>query len=228
MYYMINKYEQKKAPAPNKVDMQILDLAAEIHVGGKGRSMGAILPIMRDRGFEDRVVYDALEILVKKKCLRLKNYRNAKPPLSHGDTVVSITTEGKDRLRHLRASVHVNFKLKRPVADSLAQYAGQRSMSPTEAATQFIREGLRRELFPGIDFRWTRAGRQPFISGTGLTVWEMFRMWVDHGRDIEKVRENYPHLDAGQINMGVSYAREFLNEMLTSPSPPPFAQPFKA
>jgi uncharacterized protein (DUF433 family) len=223
----MKKIDQKKAPAPNELDLQLLDLAAEVHVGGAGPSMGAILPIMRDRGFDDREVYDALEILEKQKCIRLKNYRGVQRPLDYADTVVSITTDGKDRLRHLAASVHMNFKLKRPLADGLAQYAGRRAMSPTQAATQFILEGLRREQFPGIDFRWTRVGRQPFVSGTGLTAWEMYRIWIDHGRDLKAVRKNYPHLAAEQINMGEAYAREYLNEMPPPAPPPAFAQSFK-
>lgn len=32
--------------------------------------------------------------------------------------------------------------------------------------------------YPGIDFRWTPAGRAPCVTGTGLTVWEVHAVWL--------------------------------------------------
>ncbi len=77
--------------------------------------------------------------------------------------------------------------------------------------------------FPGIDFRWTPAGRAPHVTGTGLSAWELYRIWLDHGRDPARVRGNYPHLTLEQVHAAIAYATAYSREIPPEPPPPPFA-----
>jgi uncharacterized protein (DUF433 family) len=67
---------------------------------------------------------------------------------------------------------------------------------------------------PGIDFRFVTGGRSAFVTGTGLTVWELFRIWQDHRRDLRKVLKNYPHLKRHQVAAAVSYAAAHPEEVV--------------
>jgi uncharacterized protein (DUF433 family) len=68
------------------------------------------------------------------------------------------------------------------------------------------------EEFPGISFAWTAIGRQPMVTGSGMTVWELLHVWRDHGRRVPAVLEHYPHLKAAQVAAAVAYARRFASE----------------
>jgi hypothetical protein len=49
-----------------------------------------------------------------------------------------------------------------------------------------VEEGLRRAEFPSIDFRESPVGRQAYVRGSSLAVWEV--IWVARGyqRDVEQ------------------------------------------
>ncbi len=64
----------------------------------------------------------------------------------------------------------------------------------------------------GIEFRDTAAGLRPFVAGTGLTVWELYHVWLDHRRDIHGVLQSLPHLTASQVYAAVAYATEHSGE----------------
>jgi uncharacterized protein (DUF433 family) len=95
----------------------------------------------------------------------------------------------------------------------LERYADEKKLSASAAAIQFLEEGLRMERFPGIDFRWTPSGRKAHVTGTGLTAWEMHLIWKSHGKSVEKVLKNYPHLTASQVQAGAAYIEAYPDEI---------------
>lgn len=113
------------------------------------------------------------------------------------------------RARRPGKTVHFNARLPRDVSEQLRRFAERRRISTSAAAAQLLNEALRMERFPGISFRWTAIGRQPFVTGTGMMVWELHHVWLDHRRDVARVLRNYPHLKAPQVNAAAAYAREF-------------------
>jgi uncharacterized protein (DUF433 family) len=68
------------------------------------------------------------------------------------------------------------------------------------------------DRFPGISFRFTAIGRQPFITGTGMMVWELYHIWLDHKKDPSSVLKSYPHLKAAQVTVAAVYAKEYAKE----------------
>lgn len=215
---------------PTELDSQVLHLAAESHFGVSGRSMGALRPILHERGARDEDIYEAIEILESRGLITVtaqqpkvaKNQR-----LGYADTTIAITTRGKDALRQMEANTQFNVRLPKLLAKELQDYAEQARTTMSGAAIQFIQEGVRMAKFPGVDFRWTPTGRVPHITGTGLSVWEMFAIWRGHKEDLARIRHNYPTITSAQIQAGVGYARAYIHEMPVRPGKPAFAREIK-
>src|SRR5258708_5967214 len=55
--------------------------------------------------------------------------------------------------------------------DRFARRLGN-GMTRTRAGVLLLDEALREEEFAGIEFRNTFIGRQPFVKGSGMAVWE--------------------------------------------------------
>jgi len=111
-----------------------------------------------------------------------------------------------------KRTVHFNARLPQDVSDELRRFAERRRISTSAAATQLLDEALRMDRFLGISFRWTAIGRQPVVTGTGMTVWELYHVWLDHKRDATAVLSNYPHLKASQVAAVAAYAKEYSKE----------------
>src|SRR6266446_4052782 len=61
----------------------------------------------------------------------------------------------------------------------LARKARQLGRSPSETGALLIEEGLRRDEFAFVDFRESPVGRQAYIQGSTLAVWEV--LWIARG-----------------------------------------------
>ncbi|OHB76616.1 MAG: hypothetical protein A2Z34_03965 [Planctomycetes bacterium RBG_16_59_8] len=51
------------------------------------------------------------------------------------------------------------------------------------------------------------------MTGTGLSVWELYPLWLDHGRDRRKLAKNFPDMKPAQIESAIAYAEAQLHEM---------------
>ena len=110
-------------------------------------------------------------------------------------------------------SVRFSARLPRDVAKSLAAYAKRYRISTSEAAVRLLDEALRTARHPGIDFRWTPVGRQAFVTGTGLAVWELWMIWRAHDKDRRRLDKGYPHLTPAQVGAAIGYAEAYLPEI---------------
>lgn len=113
----------------------------------------------------------------------------------------------------IRRTAHFSARLPRNLAEDLARFADRMGVSTSAAAVHLLEEGIRMSRFPGIDFRSTPTGRAAFVTGTGLAVWELLSIWQDHGRNVAKVRKNYPRLTHAQIAAAVRYAQAHADEI---------------
>ncbi|MBI2899169.1 MAG: hypothetical protein HYY17_03230 [Planctomycetes bacterium] len=130
---------------------------------------------------------------------------------------------GSSRHAGAKKTVYFSARLPARTKSTLEKFARENRLSSSAAATQLLEEGLRMNRFPGIDFRWTPSGRQAHVTGTGLTAWEMHMIWTDHGRRVEKVLKNFPHLSAVQILAAARYIEAYPDE-IPSTEPPPWAR----
>src|SRR2546430_16872299 len=64
----------------------------------------------------------------------------------------------------------------------LKRIANRHGWTPSDASARLVEEGLRRSEFAFLDFRDSPAGRQAYIQGSTLAVWEViFLLRSYHG-----------------------------------------------
>jgi hypothetical protein len=66
----------------------------------------------------------------------------------------------------------IDIELPDDQAARLDRFARSVSKTPREATAQLIDEGLRHAEFPAVEFRDSPLGRQAFVAGSSLAVWE--------------------------------------------------------
>jgi hypothetical protein len=68
-------------------------------------------------------------------------------------------------------------------AEQLGRFAQHLNASPAQASATLIEEGLRMAAFPRIVFRDSPVGRQAYVEGSSLAVWEVVMVAREHGDD---------------------------------------------
>jgi uncharacterized protein (DUF433 family) len=81
----------------------------------------------------------------------------------------------------------VSLRLKETEAAYLTKQARRMQRTRGETAALLLSEKLREEEFPHIEFKQTVVGRQPFIRGTRLKVWQI-ATWV---QDIQATNKEH-------------------------------------
>ena len=91
-----------------------------------------------------------------------------------------------------------------------ARVLGGRSVGST--AAMLLEEKLREEDNPAIDFRNTAQGRQPFLRGTRLKVWQVAMLAREFGPDAGKIAR---HLQIGEPETlaALAYANRYRSEI---------------
>lgn len=94
----------------------------------------------------------------------------------------------------------------------LVRKARQIGRSPSETGALLIEEGLRRDEFAFIDFRESPAGRQAYIQGSTLAVWEV--AWIARGyKDNPEKAAVHLQMSPLKVRAALNYASAFLNEI---------------
>jgi hypothetical protein len=90
--------------------------------------------------------------------------------------------------------------------------ARQLGRSPSETGALLIEEGLRRAEFGFIDFRDSPAGRQAYLQGSSLAVWEV--VWIARGY-AEDIGKTAAHLQIStlKVKAALNYAEAFPEEI---------------
>jgi hypothetical protein len=94
----------------------------------------------------------------------------------------------------------------------LSRMARHRGRTPSEMGALLIEEGLRRSEFASIDFRDSPVGRQAYIQGSSLAVWEV--VWIARGYH-NNVEKTAVHLEMSplKVRAALNYARAFPREI---------------
>jgi uncharacterized protein (DUF433 family) len=94
----------------------------------------------------------------------------------------------------------------------LVRKAKQIGRSPSETGALLIEEGLRRDEFAFVDFRESPSGRQAYVQGSTLAVWEV--VWIARGYK-ESVEKTAAHLRMSplKVKAALNYAQAFPNEI---------------
>lgn len=106
------------------------------------------------------------------------------------------------------------LSLRLPVerAESLKRLARRFDRSTAETAARLLDEGIRREDFAMIEFRDSPVGRQAYVEGTRVAVWQVVHLKRAYGEDIEKTAK---HLTwpVSKVRAALNYATAFPEEI---------------
>lgn len=106
----------------------------------------------------------------------------------------------------------VSMRLKLPQMERLQKAARKLGYTPSEASALLVEESLRRLEFGHIDFRNSVVGRQAYIQGTSLAVWEVVMIAESYDMDAQKTAShlNWPDL---LVQAALNYAKAFPTEV---------------
>jgi len=110
-----------------------------------------------------------------------------------------------------RSSI-VSSRLEPEQERRLVRKARQMGRSPSETGALLIEEGLRRDEFAFIDFRDSPSGRQAYVQGSTLAVWEV--AWIAHGYedDAGKTAAHFC-MSPLKVKAALTYALAFPDEI---------------
>ena len=105
-----------------------------------------------------------------------------------------------------------SLRLKDRPADSLQRIARRMGRTPTESAQILLDEKLRECEFAFIDFRDSPAGRQAYLQGTRLKVWQIVSTVRDYQGDVVQAAAHLS-LPPVQVKAALNYAKAFPDEI---------------
>ena len=106
----------------------------------------------------------------------------------------------------------INVELRDEQAARLDRFATGLRKSRGEATAQLIEEGLRHAEFPAIEFRDSVVGRQAYVVGSRLAVWEVLMIAEGYGMDVNSTAQHLL-LDHNRVSQALRYASTFESEV---------------
>lgn len=109
-------------------------------------------------------------------------------------------------------STVISMRLPAASGDRLKRMANRHGWTPSDASARLVEEGLRRSEFAFIDFRDSAVGRQAYIQGSSLAVWEIMLLVRSHRGDLKAVAKHLQWPRA-KVQAAVNYAEGFPDEI---------------
>jgi len=114
----------------------------------------------------------------------------------------------------MRAARSMVISMRLPVDSGkrLKRIASRHGWTPSDASARLVEEGLRRSEFAFIDFRDSPAGRQAYMQGSTLAVWEVMLLVRSYKADTAAVAKHLRWPEA-KVQAAVNYAAAFPEEI---------------
>ena len=109
-------------------------------------------------------------------------------------------------------SMVLSMRLSVESGKRLRRMANRHGWTPSDASARLVEEGLRRSEFAFIDFRDSPAGRQSYIQGSSLAVWEIMLLVRSYRGDVAAVAGHLRWPEA-KVRAAVHYAEAFPDEV---------------
>lgn len=109
-------------------------------------------------------------------------------------------------------SVVISMRLPADSGNRLKRMATRHGWTPSDASARLVEEGLRRSEFAFIDFRDSAAGRQAYIQGSSLAVWEVALLVRSYKGDVAAVAKHLQWPET-KVKAAVNYAGAFAGEI---------------
>ena len=110
------------------------------------------------------------------------------------------------------SSMVVSMRLPAESGKRLKRMARRHGWTTSDASARLVEEGLRRSEFAYIDFRDSAVGRQAYMQGSSLAVWEVAMLLRDYDGKVEALAR---HLEWPQhlAQAAVNYIEAFPEEI---------------
>ena len=106
----------------------------------------------------------------------------------------------------------VSMRLPVGTGKRLKRVATRHGWTPSDASARLVEEGLRRLEFAFLDFRDSPAGRQAYIQGSTLAVWEVMFLLRSHNGNVAAVA-TYLKWPEAKIRAALNYSEAFPEEI---------------
>lgn len=109
-------------------------------------------------------------------------------------------------------SMPISMRLPLESGKRLKRMAHGHGWTPSEASARLVEEGLRRADFAFMDFRDSSAGRQAYLQGSSLAVWEVMMLARSYQNDAAAVAKHlrWPEV---KVQAAFNYAKAFPEEI---------------
>ena len=109
-------------------------------------------------------------------------------------------------------SVVLSMRLPIESGRRLKRIARRHGWTPSDASARLVEEGLRRSEFAFLDFRDSPVGRQAYIQGSTLAVWEVVLLLRSYGGNMAAVAKHLRWPEA-KARAAANYAEAFPQEI---------------
>jgi uncharacterized protein (DUF433 family) len=116
------------------------------------------------------------------------------------------------RQEDLQVSKVVSLRLRDDQVERLQRAARRLGRSPSETASLLLEEMLRQREFAFIEFRDSPTGRQAYLQGTRLAIWQVAWLTRSFDGDVHRTAA-YLELPAVQIQAALNYAAAYPAEI---------------
>jgi hypothetical protein len=110
------------------------------------------------------------------------------------------------------SSTVISMRLPASSGKRLKRLASRHGWTPSDTSARLVEEGLRRSEFAFIDFRDSPAGRQAYIQGSTLAVWEVTLLLRSYEQNVAAVA-GHLRWPAAKVQAAVNYAAAFPQEI---------------
>ena len=109
-------------------------------------------------------------------------------------------------------SMVISMRLPAESGKRLKRMANRHGWTPSDASARLVEEGLRRSEFGLLDFRDSPAGRQAYLQGSTLAVWEVMLLVHAYKKDVTAVAAHLKWPEV-KVQAAVNYAEAFPEEI---------------
>ena len=109
-------------------------------------------------------------------------------------------------------STVISMRLPAESGKRLKRMARRHGWTPSDASARLVEEGLRRSEFAFLDFRDSPAGRQAYIQGSTLAVWELMLLVRGYQGNVSAVTRHLGWPE-DKVQAAVNYATAFPEEI---------------
>jgi len=109
-------------------------------------------------------------------------------------------------------STVLSMRLSLESGKRLKRMANRHGWTPSDTSARLVEEGLRRSEFAYVDFRDSSVGRQAYIQGSTLAVWEIMLLVRSYRGNVPAVAKHLTWPEA-KVRAAVNYAEVFPEEI---------------